>query len=145
MVLNFHRFTCPLNVGKSAKRNMIHFIIPIAPRTKKNSQQIITVKGRPMIIPSKLYKQYEKDCKDYIPKIATITTPVNVKAVYYMPTKRKVDLCNLHEALCDMLVHYKVVDDDNTKIIYSMDGSYVDYDKEHPRTEIYITEVNIDG
>ena len=80
---------------------IIKFTIDIPPRTKKNSQQIIMCKGRPMIIPSKLYKQYEKDCAVFLPQIETITEPVNVKAVYYMPTRRRVDLCNLHEALCD--------------------------------------------
>ena len=117
----------------------IRFEIPITPRTKKNSQQIIMVNGRPMIIPSKAYKKYEKECGQYIPFIKTIDKPVNVKAVYYMPTRRKVDLCNLHEALCDVLVKYKVVADDHSGIIATMDGSCVLYDKENPRTEVEIT------
>lgn len=58
-----------------------------------------------------------------------------------MPTRRRVDLCNLHEALCDVLVTFGVVQDDNCKIIASMDGSRVLYDKENPRTEVYIEEV----
>lgn len=117
---------------------MIKFTIPIAPITKKNHQQIIKVKGRPMVIPSKQYRQYEKDCAVFMPDIETINEPVNVKAVYYMPTRRRVDLCNLHEALCDALVHHGVVEDDNCKIIATMDGSRVEYDKEFPRTEVTI-------
>lgn len=70
-----------------------------------------------------------------------IDYPVNIKALYYMPTHRRVDLCNLHEALCDVLVKFGVVQDDNCKIIASMDGSRVLYDKENPRTEVYIEEV----
>lgn len=66
---------------------------------------------------------------------------MNVKAVYYMPNRRRVDLINLHEALHDILVHYKVLADDNCKIIVSTDGSYVDVDKWEPRTEVTITEV----
>lgn len=58
-----------------------------------------------------------------------------------MPTRRRVDLCNLHEALCDVLVKFGVVQDDNCKIIASMDGSRVLYDKENPRTEVYIEKV----
>lgn len=117
------------------------FTIPLPPRTKKNSQQIIMLGCRPMIIPSKLYKQYEKDCAAFMPQIETIDKPVNVQAVYYMPTRRRVDLCNLHEALCDVLVHHGVVIDDNSKIIATMDGSRVEYDKENPRTEVIISEV----
>lgn len=120
---------------------MIQFTINIPPRTKKNSQQIIMCKGRPMVIPSKLYKQYERDCKMFLPNIETINESVNVKAVYYMPTKRKVDLCNLHEALCDVLVHYGIVADDNSNIIATMDGSCVKYDKNQPRTEVTIERI----
>ncbi len=118
----------------------IEFTIPLTPRTKKNSQQIITVNGRSMIIPSKAYKQYEKDCRPFLPSVVSINSPVNVKAIYYMPTRRKVDLCNLHEALCDVLVRHGVVCDDNAKIIAAMDGSRVEYDKLNPRTEITITD-----
>ena len=119
----------------------IEFIINLPPRTKKNSQQIIKTGGKPRIIPSKLYKQYEKDCTAFMPKIKTIDRPVNVQAVYYMPTKRTVDLCNLHEALCDVLVHHGVVADDNSEIIATMDGSKVEYSRDNPRTEVIITEV----
>ena len=123
---------------------MIKFDIKIAPRTKKNSQRIVVVRGRPMIIPSKLYKDYERDCKPYIPNVDTIDYPINLKCIYYMPTKRKVDLCNLLEATCDMLVFYKVLADDNSKIVYSHDGSKVLYDKNNPRTEIEIERVELD-
>ena len=123
---------------------MIKFDIRIAPRTKKNSQRIVVVRGRPMIIPSKLYKDYEKDCKLYIPDVDTIDYPVNLKCIYYMPTKRRVDLCNLLEATCDMLVFYKVLADDNSKVVYSHDGSKVLYDKNNPRTEIEIERIELD-
>lgn len=123
---------------------MIKFVINLAPRTKKNSQRIVIVHGKPMIIPSKLYKDYEKNCKDFMPNIKTIDYPINLKCVYYMPTKRRVDLCNLLEATCDMLVFYKILKDDNCKIVYSHDGSKVLYNKNNPRTEIEIERVEVD-
>ena len=115
--------------------------IPIAPITKKNSQQIITVRGRPMIIPSKQYKRYERDCSAYIKPSEPFRERLNVKAVFYMPTRRKVDLVNLQEALLDILVKYGVLEDDNSRIVASMDGSRVDYDKENPRTEVEIVKL----
>lgn len=121
---------------------MIKIIIPLPPVTKKNHQQIVKVNGRIQVIPSKQYKQYEKDCMPFLKPI-WIAYPVNVKALYYMATRRKVDLCNLHEALCDVLTAYHVVEDDNCRIIASMDGSRVLYDKENPRTEVYIERVEI--
>ena len=61
-----------------------------------------------------------------------------------MPTRRRVDLVNLLEATDDILVHYKVLEDDNSNIIVSHDGSRVYYDKENPRCHIFIDEVKKD-
>lgn len=113
------------------------FVIPLPPVTKKNSQQIVIIGGRPRIIPSKVYKIYEAEARPYCPDLG-IDFPVNVKATYYMKTRRKVDLCNLHEALHDVLVSAGTLVDDNHTIIQSTDGSRVLYDKENPRTEIII-------
>lgn len=55
-----------------------------------------------------------------------------------MPTKRRVDLTNLLEAIDDVLVKYGVLKDDNSEIITSHDGSRVLYDKDNPRTEVVI-------
>lgn len=121
----------------------MQFTIKIPPITKKNHQQIIVAGGRPRVIPSKQYIQYEDNCQFFMPRIMTIDKPINVKAIYYMPTHRKVDLTNLHEALHDVLVKYKVIEDDNSSIIVSTDGSRVMYDKENPRTEVEITEVDV--
>lgn len=119
---------------------MIEIIIPLAPVTKKNSQVPVKVKGRLIILPSPQYRKYEKECGRYIkPPIEPIKEPVNVKCLYYMPTRRRVDLSNLIEASHDVLVKYKVLEDDNSKIIVSVDGSRVYYDKHNPRTEVYIT------
>ena len=124
---------------------MMKFIIDIAPATKKNSSRIFTKKtltGKlvPFIVPSKRFKDYQAECTFYMPHTKTITTPINIKAIYYMPTKRRVDLINLHSALHDILVHYRVIEDDNCKIVVSTDGSRVAYSKESPRTEVEITD-----
>lgn len=112
------------------------------PKTKKNKSQIIVNKstGRPIIIPSKAYLQYEKDCGLQLKgRGLNIDYPVNLKAVYYRQDRRKCDLSNLHEALQDILVKYNVIKDDNFTIIASHDGSRVEIDKENPRTEVEIT------
>lgn len=121
---------------------LLKFTIGLTPVTKKNSSRIIFTTGRPLLIPSAAYLQYEKDCALFIPRPdSPIDRPVNVKTVFYMPTKRKVDLSNLISAAHDILVHHGVLADDNSSIIVSVDGSRVMYDKENPRTEIEITEV----
>lgn len=124
---------------------MLKFEINIAPRTKKNHQQIIMLKGKRIVIPSKQYSEYEKNSKNFIPIIAKpIDYKVNVKGLFYMDTRRKVDLNNLLEALTDVLVKHKVLEDDNSTIVVSHDGSRVLYDKENPRTEVEITEIEED-
>ena len=122
---------------------MLKFTIPFAPISKKNSQQILINKatGRPFIMPSKKYKEYERDALPFIPKNIFINYPVNVKCLFYMPTKRKCDLVNMQEAILDVMVKGGVIADDNYSVVQSMDGSRVFYDKENPRTEVYIERV----
>ena len=125
---------------------MIEFVINFAPITKKNSQQIFKKKlknGKTVrfITPSERFKDYQRHCAFVMPETEkAINTPVNIKAMYYMPTKRRVDITNLNAALHDVLVHYQIIEDDNCAIVASTDGSRVAYDKKQPRTEVYITE-----
>ena len=90
-----------------------------------------------MIIPSKAYKEFEEAALWFVPRLA-IDYPVNIKALFFMKTRRKVDLTNLLEALDDVLVKGECVMDDNFHIIQSHDGSRVLYDKENPRIEVEI-------
>lgn len=117
--------------------------IPGQPVTKKNSQQIIVVGGRTRIIPSKRYKEYREAALWAIPAAARqrMECPLNVQCVYFMENDRRVDLCNLIEATCDILVDAGVLKDDNRHIVASHDGSRVEIDRERPRVEITITEV----
>lgn len=124
----------------------IRFTVPIAPVTKKNSQRIINNPrtNRPMILPSKKYKEYSEAAGYFIPFCgAPIDKAVNVRCLFYMPTRRRVDLTNLLEAIDDVMVERGLLADDNSKIIYSHDGSRVLYDKDNPRTAVEITEVII--
>lgn len=121
---------------------LCHFVIRLAPISKKNHSQIIrnTKTGKLMVIPSKQYKEYEHESAWFMPHIKTINRPVNIRAVFYMPTHRRVDLVNLLQSLCDILVKYSVIEDDNFNIVAGFDGSRVDYDKENSRTEVWIYE-----
>lgn len=116
------------------------FTIKGNPATKKNSSQIISVNGRPVLIPSKKYRDYEKYAGIFL-KPLRIDYPVNIKCLFYMQTKRKVDITNLLSAAMDVLVKYNVITDDNRDIAATNDGSMVLYDKENPRTEIEITKL----
>lgn len=121
---------------------MINFTIPLAPISKKNSQRILKNRrtGKRFIAPSEAYENYEAAAAAFIPGNVHINESVNIKCLFYMPTRRKCDLTNLLEAIDDVLVKTGLLADDNYTIIESHDGSRVYYDKQNPRTEIYITK-----
>lgn len=125
----------------------IHFVIPLQPISKKNSQQIFinSKSGKPFIAPSKQYKEYEQAALWFVPKNAYIAAPCNIKCLFYMGTKRKCDLTNLLEAIDDIMVTAGLLEDDNYTVIQSHDGSRVFYDKDNPRTEVYIQPIFTDG
>lgn len=125
----------------------ISFTIKTPPRTKKNHGQIYFRNGKPCYTTSEAFKKYEKASRKYFTDILklqamSLTPPLNVKAEFYMDSKRKVDLVNLEQALCDLLVNNHMIEDDNSRIIASMDGSRVLVDKDNPRTEVTITELD---
>lgn len=117
----------------------IKLTIKLTPVTKKNSMQIVGNGKRPMLIPSAQYRRYERDAGWFLKPLA-ISEPVNIRAIYFMPTRRKVDITNLESALMDVLVKHGVIADDNCRVVVSTDGSRVMYDKENPRTEVTITK-----
>lgn len=117
-------------------------MIPLNPRTKKNSQKIITNPRTraPMILPDQKYRDYEREAGWFLKRPPEpFKGPVNVKCIFYRDTRRRCDLTNLLEAIDDILVKYGILEDDNFEIIAGHDGSRVKVDKEHPRTEIEIT------
>ena len=119
-------------------------LIPLNPRTKKNNQNIVkNPKTKAlMIVQNDRYKAYERDAGWFLKKIPEpINEPVNVKCIFYRDTERRVDLTNLLEAIDDILIHYKILSDDNFKVIAGHDGSRVYVDREKPRTEIEITRI----
>lgn len=124
---------------------MIKFTIPVAPKTKKNGMQIIQIKGRNIILPSKQYLAFEKECLPYLNHVkqtaGIINFPVNMECLFFTETKRKIDLTNLLNATDDAMVKSGLVIDDNRDIIAAHDGSRVFHDKFNPRIEIKITEL----
>lgn len=121
----------------------VSFTIHGQPITKKNSSRIFNnpKTGRPFLMPSEAYKKYEKMAEEQLEPL-NLKYPMNLKCVYYMQTKRRVDLCNLLSATCDVLVKHGVIEDDNCQIVVSHDGCLVKYDKDQPRVEITITKTD---
>lgn len=128
---------------------LAEYVISLDPRAKKNSHRIAGSGPRcPMC--GKFQKQFIRNgstATDFAFRAAQYLHPKparpfgqEVHLIYrvYTATWHKKDDLNLYEALDDILVKEKILEDDNRKIIRSRDGSRVLYDKEHPRAEIYI-------
>lgn len=111
------------------------------PATKKNSGRIISRSGKPIIIPSEAYKNYEDACLWQLAgKKLHISGIIVVECKYYLPNKRSwPDLIGLLQATSDILTKAKVIDDD--KWICSYGNSCIaGIDKDNPRAEIRIMD-----
>lgn len=132
------------------------YVIPLDPKTKKNSHRIAGCGPRCPVC-GKYQKQFIRNGKtttDFAFRAAQfihprpqqpIIQPIRLVYRIYTGTRRRVDDLNLYEALDDILVSARVLEDDNRSIIRSRDGSRVLYDKENPRAEIYIYEYQEEG
>ena len=77
-------------------------------------------------------------------RCGVITYPVNIKCLFFMDTKRRVDLVNLLNAIDDAMTKSGLILDDNRDIIAGHDGSRVYHDKYAPRVEIHIAKLKED-
>ena len=120
------------------------------PRTKKNSM-IIAGTGQRCPVCKKFKKQWVRQSPQHdawhkaasrqltAPPEKPISSPVNCRYVFYTETRRRVDGLNLEAAIDDLLVANDILEDDNSRIVISHDGSRVRYDPYNPRVEITIT------
>lgn len=128
----------------------IKYTINGDPRTKKN-HAMIAGSGKRCPVCRKFEKiwirqghahdEYAEAAKWQLRPIPPrpIECMVNVKCLFYMKTRRKVDQLNLLATIDDLLVDMKILADDSCWIVAAHDGSRVLYDKDNPRTEITIT------
>lgn len=131
---------------------VLKYVVHGDPRTKKNSQKIAG-SGRRCPKCGKFEKQWirQGDTHDAYAKSAAkqiyprprrpIDYPINIRYLFYMETRRRVDQLNLMAAMDDILIDVGVIADDNCRIVAAHDGTRVRYDRENPRTEIYITRM----
>lgn len=129
------------------------YVIPLDPRTKKNSHRISGC-GKRCPVCGKYERQFVRNATkttDYAFKAVKflqprpqnpIEGPVHLVYKLYTQTRHRKDDLNLYEALDDILVASKILKDDDTKTIRSRDRSRVYYDKDNPRSEIYIYSYN---
>ena len=115
----------------------LYYKIPGRAISKKNSLRMVLNRKTFKIMPiqSEAWKKYEKHAKQYLkPLRDPIDFPVNIKVTYWihknkdgsMP-KTKLDLTNLLAGTDDLLVKYRILDDDDSRTLMGHDGSRVYY------------------
>jgi len=154
-----HLMQQPTVTGQKG-RLLVSLVFPTPPRTQKNSQMIGIkdrkgtctkcgqIIGTRFIMQSAANKEQLKDIKKCGKTVfrqtpvlkLPLTRSLCVTAIYYMDARRLVDLNNLISATDDILKSIGVIADDKCSIVTRHDGSYVDYDKANPRTEVFIYE-----
>lgn len=107
--------------------------------SKKNSKQIIYVRGKPLIIPSKNHKTWHTQVISQLYGTKPVTRQIEcVEIKFYPSTKRMFDLSNKAESIMDLLVDGGIIEDDNYSVVPELNLKFGIHDKQNPRAEITI-------
>ena len=125
-------------------QTVANIILMAPPRTKKNSGQFVSIgkgeKKRTIILPSKAYREWEKQVLGEAKKQAgslAIDYPVNARVIFYRE-RATGDAVGYYQAIADVLQKAGVLKDD--RYIVSWDGSRLAKDAVKPRVEVELTE-----
>lgn len=122
----------------------LSIVIPHRPVPKKNN--MVMLKDRNLILPSKAYRDYHKFCVGTKTRPGwllvnygnhRIDDPVEMWVDYFLPNYAHLpDVSNLINATCDLLQDAGIVWNDSQ--IWQIHAAISGIDKAHPRTEIQL-------
>lgn len=115
--------------------------------SKKNSKQIIYRYGRPMIISSKRFIEWNKVAQQIMSLKYRGLKASDVECItmtIFPSTKRKSDLSNKFESIADLLVDVGVIEDDNWFVVPKVVMLFGGVDKKNPRVEVEILTLAVD-
>lgn len=108
--------------------------------SKKNSKQLIQVKGRTIPISSKHYRVWEKAAlKELQWNDGPLPDGCSVEITIFPGTRRAADLSNKAESILDAMVLAGIIADDNWYIIPSVVLKFGGVDRFKPRAEVVIS------
>jgi len=109
--------------------------------SKKNSKRIAW-RGRPTLLSSEAYIEWEKKAIDQISHVKiNFPPPYYIEMKIWYPDNRKADNSNKFESVADMLVEARKLTDDNWKVIPDIRLIAMWVDKVNPRAEITIKSI----
>lgn len=85
--------------------------------SKKNSKQMILVRGKRIIVPSRQYSAWYKEQRQELAGIPKLRlNEVSIEMTITFPDNIKSDLTNKAESIMDLLVDSGIIEDDNHKV-----------------------------
>ena len=111
--------------------------------SKKNSKVLARVKGRPMLLPSRKYQEWEKRARLAIMAEGRPTEPLKAARLFmviYHGDLIKRDSNNATQGVQDVLVDMGVLEDDNWMVIGTPDVTHM-VDVTDPRLEVTVEPV----
>lgn len=124
---------------------LVTFTIPGRPATKKTHQNVVFIKGRPRILPSKQYAAFEKACKESCVKAwkskgkKPMDFGVGIQMQIYLNNWIVGDHNGYMQAIGDILQKWEIIADDSWIMWLSNDQHWLaGIDKDNPRVEITI-------
>lgn len=89
---------------------------------------------------SRAYKDWERRAWVICDKIKTISEPVKIDYLFFLPDRKSRDLSNFIKVTEDFLVKRGIILDDNYQCIPEFKAKFGGYDKMSPRVEITISK-----
>ena len=112
----------------------------------KNSKQIYVNRrtGKPFITSSKNSKVWQASAidqlRDQFKGLVVKDYPINIAVEFWFGSRRRKDLDNALSGVMDALVQAGVIEDDDVAHVDNISISYGGYDKEKPKTIIYLDD-----
>ena len=109
--------------------------------SKKNSRNIFYAKNRLYNLPSNRYEKWHTTALKSIRGHKLVKDIGQVILTFFPSTRRKSDLSNKTESIMDLLVDAGILEDDNWFICSDIRMVFGGVDKDKPRCEIEIEEL----
>lgn len=122
--------------------NVMNITITGRVPSKKNSKRKIQRGHKTFMVPSKEHEEWHEDAswQLYTQKKQVGIERCSISIMFYMPDRRRADLTNKAESVMDLLVDNGILKDDSWQVVRPMTLD-AEYDKENPRVEVCITQI----
>src|SRR5260221_8424989 len=112
----------------------MQFVISGQTPAKKNSKQLFIHGGKPAMVSSKRYLDWEKSALWELKIIKPVVLyPTQLSLYFFFRDLRRRDLDNCVSSVCDVLVKAGIIPDDDVLHLRAIDAYYAGVDRVNPR------------